>query len=38
MINGPMNLLASKERVEGYRNALTKARLKYDPSLIRVCL
>jgi len=34
MINGPMNLLASKERVEGYRNALTKARLKYDPSLI----
>src|SRR5674476_478731 len=34
MINGPLNLLASKERVEGYRNALTKARLKYDPSLI----
>lgn len=34
MINGPMNLLASKQRVEGYRNALTKARLKYDPSLI----
>jgi LacI family transcriptional regulator, repressor for deo operon, udp, cdd, tsx, nupC, and nupG len=37
MINGPMNLLASKERVEGYRNALTKARLKYDPSLIVPC-
>ena len=37
MINGPMNLLASKERVEGYRNALTKARLKYDPSLIISC-
>ena len=37
MINGPMNLLASKERVEGYRNALTKARLKYDPSLIMSC-
>ncbi len=37
MINGPMNLLASKERVEGYRNALTKARLKYDPSLIIPC-
>lgn len=34
MINGPMNLLASKERLEGYRNALTKARLKYDPSLV----
>lgn len=37
MINGPMNLLASKERLEGYRNALTKARLKYDPSLIMSC-
>jgi len=37
MINGPMNLLASKERVEGYRNALTKSRLKYDPSLIVSC-
>ena len=37
MINGPMNLLASKERVEGYRNALVKARLKYDPSLIISC-
>lgn len=37
MINGPLNLLASKERVEGYRNALTKARLKYDPSLIISC-
>jgi LacI family transcriptional regulator, repressor for deo operon, udp, cdd, tsx, nupC, and nupG len=37
MINGPMNLLASKERVEGYRNALTKARLKYDPLLIISC-
>ncbi|HEY8661223.1 MAG TPA: LacI family DNA-binding transcriptional regulator [Hanamia sp.] len=37
MINGPLNLLASKERLEGYRNALTKARLKYDPSLIISC-
>ncbi len=37
MINGPTNLLASRERVEGYRNALTKARLKYDPSLIISC-
>ncbi len=37
MINGPMNLLASKERLQGYRNALTKARLKYDPSLIISC-
>jgi LacI family transcriptional regulator, repressor for deo operon, udp, cdd, tsx, nupC, and nupG len=37
MINGPMNLLASRERMEGYRNALTKARLKYDPSLIISC-
>jgi LacI family transcriptional regulator len=32
-----MNLLASKERLQGYRNALTKARLKYDPSLIISC-
>lgn len=37
MINGPINLLASKERVEGYRNGLTKARLKYDPYLIISC-
>ncbi len=37
MINGPMNLLASKERVEGYRNGLSKARLKYDPYLIISC-
>ena len=37
MINGPMNLLASKERIEGYRNGLTKARLKYEPALIISC-
>jgi len=34
MINGPMNLLASKERLEGYKTAMSKARLKYDPSLV----
>jgi len=34
MINGPMNLLASKERLEGYKNAMSKARLKFDPSLV----
>ena len=37
MINGPMNLLASKERLEGYRNGLIKARVKYDPNLIISC-
>ena len=34
MINGPMNLLASKERLEGYKTAMSKARLKFDPSLV----
>ena len=34
MINGPMNLLASKERLEGYKTAMFKARLKFDPSLV----
>ena len=34
MINGPMNLFASKERLEGYKTAMSKARLKYDPSLV----
>lgn len=34
MINGPEKLYASKERVQGYMQALHKSRLKYDPSLI----
>ncbi|TMI93652.1 MAG: LacI family transcriptional regulator, partial [Bacteroidetes bacterium] len=34
MINGPEKLYASKERKEGYIQALTKSRLKFDPSLI----
>ena len=34
MINGPKNLLASKERLEGYRAALSKFRLKFSPSLV----
>jgi LacI family transcriptional regulator, repressor for deo operon, udp, cdd, tsx, nupC, and nupG len=34
MINGPENLIASQERLDGYIKALQKHRLKYDPSLI----
>jgi LacI family transcriptional regulator len=34
MINGPEKLYASKERREGYIQAMTKSRLKFDPSLI----
>lgn len=37
MINGPANLAASGERKEGYIKAMTKNRLKYDPSLIVSC-
>ena len=34
MINGPEKLAASKERLEGYIQAMTKSRLKYDPALV----
>ena len=34
MINGPEKLHASKERREGYIQAMTKNRLKFDPSLV----
>ncbi len=34
MINGPEKLHASQERKEGYIQAMTKSRLKFDPSLI----
>lgn len=34
MINGPEKLFASQERKEGYIKAMTKIRLKFDPSLI----
>ncbi|MCW3466793.1 LacI family DNA-binding transcriptional regulator [Chitinophaga nivalis] len=34
MINGPEQLMASKERATGYIKALGKHRLKYDPELI----
>jgi len=34
MINGPEKLHASRERKEGYIQAMTKSRLKFDPSLI----
>lgn len=34
LLNGPGNLFASKEREEGYMQALLKNRLKFDPSLV----
>ena len=34
LINGPEKLYASKQRKEGYQMAMSKHRLKYDPSLI----
>ena len=34
MINGPQQLLASKQRVDGYKEAMSRHRIKYDPSLI----
>lgn len=37
MINGPEKLPASKERLEGYIQAMTKSRLKYDPNLVVNC-
>jgi LacI family transcriptional regulator, repressor for deo operon, udp, cdd, tsx, nupC, and nupG len=37
MINGPEKLPATKERLDGYIMAMTKSRLKYDPSLVMNC-
>ena len=37
MINGPEKLPATKERLEGYIQAMTKSRLKYDPALVLNC-
>ena len=34
MINGPEKLFSSRERLEGFRQALSISRLKYDPSLV----
>lgn len=34
MVNGPEKLFSSKERLEGFRQALSKNRLKYDPALV----
>lgn len=34
MLNGPEKLYASQERKEGYIQAMTKSRLKFDPSLV----
>lgn len=36
-INGPSTLSASKDRLNGYFRALTKNRLKFDPTLIVNC-
>lgn len=37
MINGPEKLPASRERLDGYIQAMTKSRLKYDPALVVNC-
>lgn len=37
MINGPEKLPATKERLDGYIQAMTKSRLKYDPALVLNC-
>ncbi|HTM99073.1 MAG TPA: LacI family DNA-binding transcriptional regulator [Pedobacter sp.] len=37
LINGPAALTASEERKKGYFKAITKNRLKFDPSLIVSC-
>ncbi len=37
LINGPLALIASGQRKEGYIKALQKNRLKFDPSLIVNC-
>jgi len=34
LLNGPESLFASKERQEGYMQALIKNRIKFDPSLV----
>jgi len=34
MINGPEKLFASQERKDGYIQAMTRNRLKFDPSLV----
>lgn len=37
MINGPENLPATNDRLQGYMKAMKKSRLKFDPSLIVNC-
>lgn len=37
MINGPEKLPATKDRLEGYIQAMLKSRLKYDPNLVVNC-
>lgn len=37
LINGPTTLYASEERKEGYKQAITYNRLKFDPALVINC-
>jgi LacI family transcriptional regulator len=37
LINGPEKLPATRDRLDGYIRAMTKSRLKYDPSLVVNC-
>jgi LacI family transcriptional regulator, repressor for deo operon, udp, cdd, tsx, nupC, and nupG len=37
MINGPEKLPATKERLDGYIQAMLKSRLKYDPAMVVNC-
>jgi LacI family transcriptional regulator, galactose operon repressor len=36
LINGPLEVLASRERLRGYKAALRSARIRSDPALIRL--
>jgi LacI family transcriptional regulator len=35
-ITGPMNYLCTRARIDGYRSALERAGLQYDPALVKV--
>ncbi len=37
MLHSPMNLEISKNRFNGYKDALRKAQIDYDESLVRLC-
>ena len=36
LINGPLEVLASRERLRGYKSALRSARIPSDPALVRL--